>query len=289
MAIFSNDFNFFGGEGGGKVPPIPGGFGNPTGANRGGITARGGGQKQVGFAGNFDFPLFGQPDTSGSNMFPANMGGFGGTQIQGLNIGGNLYDPQGQYHLGKQMRDIFGESTGNLIASFLSGGAGYNPQVAQALINQMQPLEARGMANIEEMFGASGGRFSSESALAAGDFQSQFALNEQGVLANLYNDSVNRYMETLLGIAPAAQAENANKGGISDILSGILGIGGSLLGGPLGGILGGAVGGGIGSLFGGGGGGATSMSGGSFMDMLGGFGDSSSMSSGDFLQMLSGG
>src|SRR5690348_1891038 len=121
--LSNNEFNFFGGEGTGKVPPIPGGYGNPTGVDTGlfGGGPRSGGNNKMLTPGNPQVPMYGGVNNNNS-VFPGNGNLFGGPNdgIQNIQVGGNLYDSQGQYHLGKQLRDIFGESTGNLIASFLS-------------------------------------------------------------------------------------------------------------------------------------------------------------------------
>lgn len=305
----ASDMMFFGGKGSGKVPPIPGGFGNPTGTNPGGFKTGGDIFSSTlenfpmfgkipgtpGFGGGPSIPFTGQKRDASSGLFNFPGNNFFSNNpfnVSGLQVGqaAPWQDPS---QLGKwlsgELNDAYGKGLGGLLQGFLSTGAGYNPAVAQALINQMQPLEARGMANIREMFGGSGSLFSSESALAAGDFQSQFAANEQATLANLYQQSVQNYIDVLMGVAPTLHAEQANKGSWMDTLSGILNIAGSAFGIP---GIGSAVSG-IGGMFGLGGssgsGGGTSMSGSDFMNSLGGYSgptDTGSMSTADFMSAI---
>jgi hypothetical protein len=87
---------------------------------------------------------------------------------------------------------------GDLLAQFLAGGAGYSPQVAQSMLAALQPGIARGQANIMEQFGAQGLASSSPAAIGMGDFMSQTTLDEGQILSQLYEQSVQNYMNVLL-------------------------------------------------------------------------------------------
>lgn len=135
---------------------------------------------------------------------PANSGG--GTNVPPLSIGGALGNPNlgpgtpggsSLWHGFINMGYPAGIAT--LLTQFLAGGAGYNPQVAQALIAQMQPSIERGTENIMEQFSAMGNRFGSPAAVGLADFQSQVQLGIGEILSNLYEQSVQNYLQVLMG------------------------------------------------------------------------------------------
>lgn len=218
---------------------IPGGGGNPTGipgtGNQSGKlwedvlkghmpTQQGTWSGQgVGTGGSSSFiptngytsPTYGGGGQGGSPYnFPAN-----GTQqygsslpyISSLNPGYGIQ----QYNLGggtsDQLHDIYG-SFGNVLYNYLSTGAGYNPGVASALINQMQPLEARGRNRVLDAFGDEGLRFSSTAAIGLGDFESQFAADEAGILAQEYEHSQDRYAGLLSSLMGDTRDQHAASG-----------------------------------------------------------------------------
>jgi hypothetical protein len=201
---------------------VPGGGGNPSGMpgmmNQSGVKwedllknhmptqqgtwsgqgeGMGGGSTFIPTSGhNFSYPTYGGGGQGGNPYnFPANgTQSFGSSlpYMSGLNPGSGIQ----QYGLGKgtsdQLHDTYG-SFGNVLFNYLSTGAGYNPQVAGALINQMQPLEARGRNKVLDAFGDEGLRFSSTAAIGLGDFESSFAADEAGVLAQEYDKAQDRY------------------------------------------------------------------------------------------------
>jgi hypothetical protein len=85
-----------------------------------------------------------------------------------------------------------------LLYNFLQSGAGYNPQVAQALIAAMQPGIQKGQADIMEQFSSMGLTSSSPAALGFADYMSNVQLNEGQIFANLYEQSVQNYLNVLL-------------------------------------------------------------------------------------------
>ena len=174
---------------------IPGAYQNPSGFNIPGAS--------------LGMPT--SPMVSGSkNPWTANTLGMDSNSIPNFG-GGKAGDPLG---LGLDssviggLTNTFGEGEGNALYNFLAHGAGYNPKVANALISQMQPNIERGLASLQEMYGSTG-NYGSPSALAEGDFMSQAALGENSILANLYNDAVNRYY----GVISNAMGPSANSGG----------------------------------------------------------------------------
>jgi hypothetical protein len=192
-------------------------------------------------------PLSALPASTTVPSFPANTGGGDGslappldiTSLLGLTGGGGTAREKttGGYGLfpsgtigGANFSDVgrglsqagYKSGIANLLAQFLFSGAGYNPQVAQALIAQMQPTIARGSANIMEQFGAGGLADSSAAAIGLGDYLSQVQLNEGEILANLYEQSVQNYLNVLTG----AKAPSKTGGGLTAILGSLLGAAG---------------------------------------------------------------
>jgi hypothetical protein len=97
----------------------------------------------------------------------------------------------------------------SLLGQFLMGGAGYNPQVANALIAQMQPSIERGQENLLEQFSAGGNRFGSGAQIGLGDYLANTNLDIGSVLSNLYEQSVQNYMNALMN-APSQNLTPTN-------------------------------------------------------------------------------
>lgn len=197
-------------------PPIPGGGTNPAGANVG-------------------IPNVGMPNLnptqvltpqavqqgSNANLFPANTGGTSPTNIGNVNLGFKLTDPKAYGNLYREMTRAYGQGIGSMLFQMLTGGM-WNSQIAQGLINAMQPARVRGLNDVLGSFGAEGARFSSAAAIGTGDFESQFALNEQQVLSNLALQDQEMQMQLLMGILPTLHGEQANQGGLfGKILGGL--------------------------------------------------------------------
>jgi hypothetical protein len=88
----------------------------------------------------------------------------------------------------------------SVLAQFLQSGAGFNPQVAQALINAMGPQVERGQESIIEQFSAMGNRFGSPAATGLADYQAEVNLNMDQIFSQLYEQSVQNYLEVLMGV-----------------------------------------------------------------------------------------
>lgn len=206
-------------------PPIPGGYGNPTGANVGiksssltpGIPA---------------FGTFGSvPNGSTTPAISAyNVPTFSGgdTGLTGLTT--NLTNGIPSNLMGNLSRELtraYGKGTGDLLLQFLQNGS-FNPQVASAFLNSMQPAIARGQGDILNAFGNAGARYSSGASLGLGDYLSQVNLNENQTLASLYENSSNQQQALLENLLPTLHTEEANQGGgiLSDILGGLEAVGG---------------------------------------------------------------
>lgn len=185
--------------------PVPGGFGgNYSGLNFGGTT----GQPFP------TMPVYNQGTFNAGNM--GNLSSGLGFQY-GKDYGSDIYNRLGT---------AFGKGPGQLLGNILSGGL-YNPQVAAAFLNAQQPGIARGMAGIEGAFGDAGARFSSAAALGLGDYQSQVQLNQQQMLAQLFQHSQDQEMSLLEGLLPTLHQERADEGGwLNKVIGGIETVGG---------------------------------------------------------------
>ncbi len=118
--------------------------------------------------------------------------------LAGLNpAGANLTtDPGGVAHAFQKAG--YSGPIATLLEQFLAGGAGYNPQVAQAMIAALGPSIQQGQANLLEQFGSQGLRMSSPAAYGMASFDSQVTLDEGQILSQMYEQSVQNYMDVLL-------------------------------------------------------------------------------------------
>ena len=204
----------FGNLPGNNAPtPVFGGT-NPTGMMPGGFDTKS----------SFGFPSY-SPQANGNNFVTpmANQGIFGpnnsataggssGNGIQGLNSGFGSTPASGGTPSLTQLSNDYGKGIGQMLYNILNGGL-FNSQVADAYMNAMQPAYNRGIASTEQAFGAEGARFGSSAALGIGDFASQFSLNEQQVMANMYMQAQQEQLNLLNNILPTINKEQDNSMG----------------------------------------------------------------------------
>jgi hypothetical protein len=174
----------------------------------------------AGFPSGQNFPAYGSPYASSGAT----------SDLSALNIGNSLGTSTQDYTKGLRYEGYTRQGA-TAISNFLAGGAGWNPEVANALIAAMQPQIAAGQANLLEQFSSMGLRGGSPAALGLAGYNAQTNLGVGEIFANLYEQSVQNYMNTLLATSTPKKS------------GGVLGSLGSLLGG-----LGGGQG--ISSLFG---------------------------------------
>lgn len=243
--------------------PIPGGYGNPAGANFGLPTAAPG--SGIPSAGALSTSLTSSTQKQLPNsLFPANTGGSTGVPVglQGLSSGFNTgTDPKMLTSLYNYLGKAYGKGPGTLLGQLLTQGM-FNPQVAQALMNAMEPTISRGYNDVLSAFGSAGARFSSAASIGAGDYMSQARLGQTAQLAQLFENAQNQQLGLLENVLPTIHQERADEGGLfSKILGGLEAVGG-IIGAP---FTGGAslalTGAGLGMLGGGGGGGGSQVAG----------------------------
>jgi hypothetical protein len=194
--------------------PIPGGYGNPTGANTHGFGPGGGGAFP-------SIPLFGSPSY--------NVGAFGtGQGIAGLSSGFSTNDPGRTQDLYNYLGSAYGKGPGQLIGNMITQGL-FNPQIAAAFLNAQAPGISRGEAGIQSSFADAGARFSSAAALGLGDFESQVQLNQQQTLASLFENAQSQQLGLLENVLPTIHQERANQGSwTNDLLGGLEILGGAI-------------------------------------------------------------
>jgi len=172
------------------------------------------------------------PVTNTGGAFPANTGP-GGTTGATSGLGGtNPYNLFGGDRSHSDLKKAF-QQTGmpgamaDLLSEFLRSGAGFNPKVAQALIAAMGPSIERGRENIVEQFSAMGNRFGSPAAVGLADFESQVNLNIGEIFSQLYEQSIQNYLQVLMGAGKKAptfgsQFGSAFAGSLGEGLGGFL-------------------------------------------------------------------
>lgn len=238
---------------------------NPSGSN---IAVPGTGSTMTPSVGGQSNPLIpgfpggmASPNASGFPAFGVSGGGTGADNPtlsalsqMGLSAGGSDFYAANQ----KGFKSAgFPNAIAGLMASFLQNGAGFNPQAVQAMLAALQPQIAQGEANVMEQFGAQGLRNSSPAALGLAGFDAQATLNEGQVISQMYEQSVQDYMQVML----AGKKDASQSGGVGSMLGGLLSGSGSVMQGLA------KLGVGSGS---GGGGGATSAADGEFTSVASG-------------------
>lgn len=198
-------------------PPIPGGYGNPTGAQTSPLGSGIPGGIPAAYGSLTPGAL---PTVPGGSGFPANGTGSGmpsNPSMSTLSTGWGAtsqFDPNMGKDISKQLGNDFGAGVGNLLASIFQNGL-YNPQVADALIAAMQPQIERGLNSTEAAFGAEGARFGSAAAIGIGDYESQAVLGENQVLAGVYQQDQMAQLNLLENILPTVNKEQDNSQGTS--------------------------------------------------------------------------
>jgi len=181
--------------------PVPMGYGgNYSGMNFGSTT----GQPfpTMPAFGSYSGPAYNAPTWSGA------PGGGLASLSSGFAPYGQGYGTDFYNMLGR----AYGKGTGQLLGNVIGGGL-YNPQVAAAYLNAQQPGIARGEAGILGAFGNAGARYSSAAALGLGDYESQVQLNQQQMLAQMYQNAQQMQLSELNQVLPTIQQERANEGG----------------------------------------------------------------------------
>lgn len=126
----------------------------------------------------------------------------------------------------QRLHDELGNTYGNGVAaaimSFLQGGAGFNQAAINNLFAALQPQINRGEEDLLSQFSTSGERFSSGAQIGVADYLSQVNLNEGEIETQMYEQSVNDFINTLMGVAGGTEKKLASSPGTGDTLGGIM-------------------------------------------------------------------
>lgn len=165
----------------------------------------------------------------GTGLLPGSTSGTAGTPLGGSF--GNLTGSVGSFgnlsqsslkSLSKDLTRTYGAGVAQAIMDFLAGGAGFNQDAINNLFAALQPGIERGTESLAEQFSTSGNRFGSGAQIGIADFLSQVQLNEGQLETQMYEQSVQNYINTLMGVSGANSQRKANSPGFMDTLSGLL-------------------------------------------------------------------
>jgi hypothetical protein len=171
------------------------------------------------------------PATPGINAGP--YGTSGGSPLPGGGTnatGANASDPFGfgqmtnkdKGRMFDNLKKTYGDGMAHMLMDFLSSGAGYNQQAINNMLASLQPGIERGQENLMEQFSASGNRFGSGAQIGLGDYLSQVNLNEGQLVTQMYEDSLNKFMDVMMGTAGQNAGRIANSPSVWDsIMSGM--------------------------------------------------------------------
>src|SRR5271154_1061622 len=170
-------------------------------------------------------------------VFGANSGGYTSTSLTGgsgtgANAGSsgtglaNL-TPSQTSAMQRELSKTYGSGLASAIMQFLQGGAGFNQNAVNNIFAALQPGINTGEENLMEQFSASGNRFGSGAQIGLADYLSQVNLNEGQIESQLYEQSIQDYMSTLLGTSGQTAQRIASTPSTLDTVLGALGLGGS--------------------------------------------------------------
>jgi len=135
--------------------------------------------------------------------------------------------PQDISKLYSGLSKTYGDGPAHAILDFLTSGAGFNQSAINNLFAAMQPQIERGTENLETQFSATGNRFGSGAQIGTADFLSQVNLNEGQLETQMYEQSVNDYISTLLSTSGQGAQRIANSPSTLDQIMSGLQLGGS--------------------------------------------------------------
>jgi hypothetical protein len=134
---------------------------------------------------------------------------------------GNMTPAQQQSML-SSLSKTYGAGPAQAIMQFLQSGAGYNQQAVNNMLASLQPGINMGEQNLMQQFSQSGNRFGSGAQLGLTDYLSQVDLNEGQLQSQMYEQSLNDYMNVMMGANSADASRISNSPSTWDeIMSGL--------------------------------------------------------------------
>jgi hypothetical protein len=180
-------------------------------------------------------------NTGGGYSSSLNLGSPGGTPPGGPTNAGqaaaspfsflNSMTPTDISRMYSSLKSTYGDGMAHQILDFMTSGAGFNQQAINNLLATLQPGIERGTESLMSQFSASGNRFGSGAQIGLGDYLSQVNLNEGQLVTQMYEDSLNKFMEVMMGTGGAVAQNKASSPSVWDRILGAIGLGGSAAGG----------------------------------------------------------
>jgi hypothetical protein len=152
-----------------------------------------------------------------------NVGQAAASPIGGL----SQMSPKDLSRMYDSLKKTYGDGTAHAILDFLTSGAGFNQQAVNNMLASLQPGIERGTESLMEQFSTSGNRFGSGAQIGLGDYLSQVNLNEGQIVSQMYEQAVNNYMNTLLGVGGNVMQSRAQSPSGMDSIMGAIGLGGA--------------------------------------------------------------
>lgn len=163
----------------------------------------------------------GTPGTTAPPSYGSTNTGSGATGVSP--VGAALGIPtsgEGENKTLQNLNKTFGAGLGTAIYNFLAGGAGFNQDAINNMLAAMQPGFNQANENLVTQFGSTGNRFSSGAQIGLADQQSQQILSEGQLESQMYEQSVNDFIETLMGSAQLTANRKAQPTFLDQLLSG---------------------------------------------------------------------
>jgi len=145
-----------------------------------------------------------------SNYAQAQQSGIGGINNMTSTDIGRLFN---------SLKGTFGDGTAHAILDFLTSGAGFNQQAVDNLFAALQPGYERAQENLMQQFSTSGNRFGSGAQIGLADLMSQEQLNMGQIETQMYEQSINDYINTLLSVSDKNAQRYASSPGLMGTLS----------------------------------------------------------------------
>lgn len=152
----------------------------------------------------------------------------GNTFGQGTTVGNTIAgSPALQTSLNTTLGKNYGTGLASTIENFLGSGAGFNQQAINQVLAGLAPQDAQNLQDLLTSFSSTGNRFSSGAQIGTADLMSQENLNAGEIESSMYEQSVNDYLSTLMGIAGTSSQRIQTEPSTWDQVSSALGLAGS--------------------------------------------------------------
>jgi hypothetical protein len=140
----------------------------------------------------------------------------------------NSMSPKDLSRMFDSLKSTYGDGMAHQILDFMTSGAGFNQQAVNNLLASLQPGIERGTESLMSQFSASGNRFGSGAQIGLGDYLSQVNLNEGQLVTSMYEQSLQNFMDVMMGTGGAVAQNKASNPSIWDRVLSAIGLGGQV-------------------------------------------------------------